>query len=236
MRPSPALLSLVLVATGCGIDAPAPGEGTGWTVLHYTIADTDLEPFLLDDLTEMGEVTSSDDLNIRALVDRGGNYSSDGVLGLAEWAGAKVLDIADGGAEVVDDLGETNTGDPAVLAAFLAEGIRAHPAENYALVISDHGASWPGVGGDESADDDMLDLAEIRTAIADGLADAGVDKLGLLGFDACLMATYEVASTIARWPTGWWPPRSSNPATAGTTAPYRCSPTPPPASTTWEPR
>ncbi len=145
----------------------------------------------------MGEVASTDELTIRALVDRGGNYSSDGVLGLDPWEGAKVLDIADGGAQVVDDMGETNTGDPAVLAAFLADGIRAHPAENYALVISDHGASWPGVGGDESADNDMLDLAEIRTAIADGLADAGIDKLDLLGFDACLMATYEVASSVA---------------------------------------
>ena len=33
--------------------------------------------------------------------------------------------------------------------------------------------------------------------ISTGLADAGVEKLALLGFDACLMATYEVASTLA---------------------------------------
>src|SRR5690606_34862583 len=90
--------------------------------------------------------------------------------------------------------------DPQVLADFIATGMRTFPAEHYALVISDHGASWPGIGPDDSSPGDgVLDLPDLYAGIAAGLdgADAGVDKLDLLGFDACLMATYEVASTLA---------------------------------------
>ncbi len=169
----------------------------GWTVLVYSMADTDLEPFLLDDITEMGAVGSGDKLDIVALVDRASDYSDDPVLGLDDWEGAKLLHVGLGEAEVLDDLGDVNTGDPAVLADFIAEGIARFPAQKYALVLSDHGAAWPGVGGDESSDHDVLDLAEISSAIAEGLDRAGVDRLELLGFDACLMATYEVASTVA---------------------------------------
>ncbi len=187
--------------TGAAPDtATAPVDRSaraGWTVLVYSIADTDLEPFLLDDVTEMGEVGSDDELDIVALVDRSSDYSDDPVLGLDDWEGAKLLHVGRGDADVLADLGDVNTGDPAVLADFIADGIARYPAENYALVLSDHGASWPGVGGDESSDHDILDLAEISSAIADGLGRAGVERLELLGFDACLMATYEVASTMA---------------------------------------
>lgn len=49
----------------------------------------------------------------------------------------------------------------------------------------------------ESADHCSLTLEEIHDAVEGGLEEAGVDKLDLLGFDACLMATYEVATNLA---------------------------------------
>lgn len=172
-------------------------EGEGWTVLSYSIADTDLEPFMVQDVNEMGEVGSAEGLNIVALVDRATEYSSDPLLDVGDYTGAKVMRVEQGGAEVLEELGDVNTGDPSVLADFVARGISENPAEHYALVISDHGASWPGVGGDESSDHDALSLAEISSGISAGLEEAGLDKLDLLGFDACLMATYEVASAMA---------------------------------------
>lgn len=84
-----------------------------------------------------------------------------------------------------------------MLADFLARGIEEYPAERYALILTDHGGGWPGVGPDESAGHDILDLQEIHDGIAAGLEAAGLDKLDLLGFDACLMATYETASAMA---------------------------------------
>lgn len=172
-------------------------DGGTWTVLAYEIADTNLEPFMMNDVGEMGAVGTQDGLNVVAMVDRAAEYTDTAVLGIDDWVGAKVLQIDDGGATELEDLGDTNTGDPAVLANFIATGIADYPADHYSLIISDHGASWPGVGGDESADHDSLDLGEIHEAIASGLETAGVEKLDLLGFDACLMATYEVASELA---------------------------------------
>ena len=195
------IVGLILVSvSACSFDATteATPKGAGsWTVLTYSIADTDLEPSMMDDIGEMGTVGSNENLNIIALVDRAADYSSDSVLGLENWTGGKLLEINKGSATELEDLGDVNTGDPAVLADFITRGIAKYPADNYALIISDHGASWPGVGGDESSDSDMLTLAEIDAALVSGLAAAGVDKLDLLGFDACLMATYEVASTLA---------------------------------------
>ncbi|TKJ18108.1 hypothetical protein A6V29_12265 [Blastococcus sp. CCUG 61487] len=197
-------MACVLAASGCGAgfwsaESATEGatEGEGWTVLVYSIADTDLEPFLLGDLAELAEVESGEDLQIAALVDRAADYSDEEFLDVGDWVGAKYLSLGEGSAEELDDLGDVDTGDPAELAEFLERGIADHPAERYALVISDHGASWPGVGGDEGSGMSTLTLEELREGIADGLDAAGVEKLDLLGFDACLMATYETASTLA---------------------------------------
>jgi hypothetical protein len=174
--------------------ADAPGS---WTVLHYSMADTDLEPYMMVDVNEMGEVGSNENLNIVALVDRSPEYGEEPVLDLGDWVGARILHIQPGHAEVLADLGPTDMGDPSTLASFIAEGIAAFPAEHYALIISDHGAAWPGVGPDESSEYSVLDIAEIQEGLATGLAGGGVERLDLVGFDACLMAAYEVASPIA---------------------------------------
>ena len=193
-----AATSVALAAGLVGCSAPAQeGDAGSWTVLTYEIADTDLEPQMMADVGEMAEAGSGQELSIVSLVDRADGYTDVPVLGIDDWVGAKMLEITDGAADEIDDLGDVNTGDPGVLADFITRGVTDYPADNYALVISDHGASWPGVGGDESADEDGLSLAEIREGIASGLDGAGLDKLDLLGFDACLMATYEVASALA---------------------------------------
>lgn len=170
---------------------------TPWTVMLYSIADTDLEPFMMDDVAEMGAVGTTANVNMVALVDRATDYSADPVLGLDDWTGGKMLEIQQGSALELADYGPIDTGDPAVLADFITQTVANYPAQHYALIISDHGASWPGVGGDESADGDGLSLAEIQDGISTGLDTANLDGLDLLGFDACLMATYEVASTLA---------------------------------------
>jgi hypothetical protein len=201
-------LSRALAAVGAGVLAAAGLTGCigtpggiqapdSWTILSYQIADTNLEPFMMDDVEEMGVVGSQPGFNLIALVDRAEGYTDTSVLGIPDWTGAKLLEIEKGGATELYDYGPLNTGDPETLATFISETIKAYPAANYGLIISDHGASWPGVGGDESHDNDSLTLPELDQAISQGLEAAGVDKLAMLGFDACLMATFEVASTMA---------------------------------------
>ncbi|MCW2793832.1 MAG: peptidase clostripain [Nocardioides sp.] len=204
-----AATALVLLTASCsggggdsdkksGAAAHTGREGDGWTVLHYSMADTNLEPFMVADVNELGAVGSNDNLHVREFMDRSAEYGDDELLDQGSWVGSRVLDLgADGTTEVVEDLGDVDSADPAVLAKFISDGIEAHRAGHYALIISDHGASWPGIGPDEGSDYDVLDLAEITDAISSGLEEAGVDKLDLLGFDACLMANYEVASAVA---------------------------------------
>jgi hypothetical protein len=200
-----AALALLLIGGACSDDgggsggdrSAEPSEGGSWTILHYSMADTDLEPFMVADVAEMGEVGSGENLNIVALVDRFDGLTDEPVLGLDNWTGAKTLLVGKGEAEVLEENGNTNMGDPATLTKFLAEQMAAYPADNYGLIISDHGASWPGLGPDEGSEFDVLTVPELAGALETGLEAAGVEKLGLIGFDACLMATYEVASAMA---------------------------------------
>ena len=182
---------------GSGETASAARSGEGWTILQYQMADTNLEEPMMADLEEMTEVGSQEGLNIVSLVDRSAEETDQDLLNIPNWEGAKRLGVDPGGFTEIEDIGDLNMGDPATLSEFIATSVEENPAARYALIVSDHGASWPGVGPDDSSGGDVLTLDEISTGIADGLEQAGLDRFDLLGFDACLMAGYEVASTLA---------------------------------------
>jgi hypothetical protein len=85
-----------------------------------------------------------------------------------------------------------------VLSDFIAWGVDAYPADRYAVIFWDHGSGWSGFGGDESTTDhDQLAIREIQQGLEDGMVRAGLDYVDLIGFDACLMATYEVALAMS---------------------------------------
>ena len=182
-----------LVSTDMGSGRP-PAE---WTVLVYLMGDNDLEGFAVGDIAEMAAAGSNERVNIVTLIDRHPGYSDDLAVELGDFDSTKVVHV--GREEVLSqrDIGEVNTGDASALEDFLVAGVSEFPADKYALIIWDHGAGWNGMGPDESDGDDLLTLPEIRTAITDGLEHVGVESLDLLGFDACLMATYEVASYLS---------------------------------------
>ncbi len=213
-----ALVALAVVAfTGC----PAPpgsgsgggagggvgagggtgnGGGTGatgpWTVFVYLVADNDLEPFALADLLEMADVGSSADLRIVVQVDRSSDYTSQGVLNLGNWTSTKRLLVEKGHFTELADLGELNMADPATLRDFIAWGFQTYPADRTALVLWDHGGgSLQGFGVDEQAQA-IMGLPGIQQGVADGLRQAGRARFDLIGFDACLMASFEVAEAL----------------------------------------
>jgi hypothetical protein len=173
---------------------PQPEAGGSWTVLFYGLGDNNLEGELLTDLQEISAVPAAQ-LSFHALVDRIPGYSSAGLGGIPDWEGAKLINIGPTGFSEAADLGELNLGDPAVLADFVATGIADHPADHYALILWDHG-SIAGVGSDQSHGDG-LSLPEIAAGVRDGLDAAGITRLDIIGFDACLMAAYEVAAAVA---------------------------------------
>ena len=103
-------------------------------------------------------------------VDRVGGVRQRRLLGLDDWVGAKVLEVNQGGAtELAEDLGPSTrairccspTSSP-------SPSGRTRPTTTPSSSPTT-APSWPGVGGDESADHDSLTLAEIYQAIDQGL-------------------------------------------------------------------
>ncbi len=166
-----------------------------WTVLVYMAADNNLEKYAIDDLNEMLAGTISDDMQILVQIDRASGFYELGIGGVASWESMKRFRVRTKNLEELGDLGEQDTGDPKVLSDFIEWGLTNYPAERRMLILWDHGNAWQGYGGDDSADHNRLDQAELQQAIADGVnADAG--ELDLIGFDACLMSTFVAAGAL----------------------------------------
>ena len=100
---------------------------------------------------------------------------------------------------LLENVGETDAGRPEPLADFGKWAVEKYPADHYALVIWNHGAGWSGVSSDDNTHHGM-DLPDVRWAlekICEKTKAQGKDKIDLVDFDACLMATLEVAYELA---------------------------------------
>lgn len=113
---------------------PKSDGKAAWTVLVYLAGDNNLDAAGVVDLLEMKKVGSGKTLNIVAQFDRAGGKGT-----TKRYLLRKGTALA---ADAVADLGETNTGDPAVLRDFLAWGIRTYPARHYLAILWNHGAGW----------------------------------------------------------------------------------------------
>ncbi|HEU5102892.1 MAG TPA: clostripain-related cysteine peptidase, partial [Roseiflexaceae bacterium] len=181
---------------------PAPASGQAdWTVLVYLDGDNDLEQSAIDDYAEMASVGSNARLNIIVQFDRIASDEDWDDTSNGDWRGVKRFRVERGKkpakSNQLADLGELNMGDPRTLVDFTTWGIKSYPADHYALIFWDHGASWPGVANDDSSDSDMLTLPELSGALAEVRKRTGVQKLDLIGFDACLMGQIDVLQSVA---------------------------------------
>jgi hypothetical protein len=199
----PLLFSLLfLVACGAG-DSRAVGPGASadaaWTLLVYMAADDNLERAAILDVQEMASVAGAEHVNVIVQIDRGPATQKDRgfvrapLLNLPDFHSAKRLRVEEMNVIELADLGETSTGAGETLAEFVAWGLETYPAQKIALVLWDHGGATAGFGWDWTNDHDGLTIPEIRSGVAKGLAASGRKKLDVLGFDACLMGTLEVA-------------------------------------------
>ncbi|MCD4783019.1 MAG: hypothetical protein K8T10_04215 [Candidatus Eremiobacteraeota bacterium] len=178
---------------GVSGENPTPVPMKKWTILVYSAADNDLEPFQVEDVMEMEKTGGGNSLNLLVQLDRGKKPSnlSDG------WSGARRYKIErDGDPEkinspVLEDLGQVNMSDPSTLSDFIQWGIKKYPAKHYMLIISDHGKGWEGAIQDKSHSG-WMELPRIEDALMDAQEKTG-QKLDILGFDACLMGESEVA-------------------------------------------
>ncbi|MBI4287565.1 MAG: hypothetical protein HY671_03925 [Chloroflexi bacterium] len=161
-----------------------------WTVLVYMAADNNLEAFSLINLKQMAAIGSSDRVQVVVQVDRGDtDQVNAGVVNLPNWGGTKRLFVEKGNLKELADLGQTNMSDPNTLKDFIIWGTRNYPAKRFALVLWDHGGAWQGFATDDSSGGGTpMPLPQVANALK-----GGGTTFDLLGFDACLMASTEVA-------------------------------------------
>ncbi|MBM4044919.1 MAG: hypothetical protein FJ279_07385, partial [Planctomycetes bacterium] len=172
------------------IDAPtAAGARGNWTVLVYVDGDNNLEGAAIDDLNEMEAVALPEGVSVAVLLDRiPGEDSSNG-----NWTDTRQgLVIHDANpfniSSSLTSLGEQNMGDPATLESFIRWGVAAYPADNYALVVWDHGGGLDGVAWDDTDGADNLTIPELTAAVTN----AGT-HFGVIGFDVCLAGLFTQA-------------------------------------------
>lgn len=165
-----------------------------WTVGVYIAADNGMSEQAAVDISEMLRVGSTEEVNIVVQVDNAARDTNPNCRRYLVRKDTLVL---------LGDLGEVDMADTATLADFIGFLGQRYPARNYFLIIWDHGDGWRRGYGPQRAvviDEShghMMGVAggELQQAIR-----AGKRKLGknitVLGFDACLMNTIEVATEL----------------------------------------
>jgi Clostripain family len=188
-----------------------------WTVMVFLNAANNLEPYGIEDMNEMEKVGSTRDVNVvvelvryhgREKKPRANSayfsnpyqeretqfyYGLDNTPGNARYYVLKDEDDVRVQSVVKSNAGPADGGRTESLADFGKWAVENYPAENYALVIWNHGAGWSGVSYDDNSHHGM-DLPEVRDGVEQIVAKLqnGKKKLDILDFDACLMATLEV--------------------------------------------
>lgn len=182
---------------------PQPtGDRAAWTVLVYLDGDNNLESDAVVDFNEMELVGSTDQVRVVVQFDRIGAAAPWDDTSNGNWETTKrFLVERDDDPDTIRsrelaDLGELNMGDPQTLVDFAVWGMQTYPAERYALILWDHGASWAGIAFDDTDGEDGINMPELDAALRTIQQQTG-RRIDLIGFDACLMAQIDVALVVA---------------------------------------
>jgi hypothetical protein len=183
-------------------------------MLYHNADDQALERDIFIDFNEAELIGSSPDVTIVSQLDRfRGGFNGDG-----DWSSTRRYlvqyddDLNRIGSELIADIGEANMGDAATLVDFVSWASNTYPADNYVLIMSDHGMGWPGGWSDPAPaqrdrsssapltaalQDDILYLNEMEDALRQIQATTNIDQFELIGLDVCLMSMMEVYSALA---------------------------------------
>lgn len=168
-----------------------------WSVYWY-LCGSDLESeygCATTDISELLEVDLPDNVNV--IIQTGG--SSKWQNDIVDPDKQQRYIVSDNNIQLIDEQPRSNMGDPETLADFLSYGKENYPAKKTAVIIWNHGGgSVDGVAVDENYNFDTLVLTELRQAFS-SVWDISAENppVELVGFDACLMATVDVAAAFS---------------------------------------
>jgi hypothetical protein len=188
--------------------ADPPGDTDDWTLMFYLAGDDEAltnppgnSRSLVDVLSNLNQLAERHpNINVVAQFDF---FESEQQPLDPELRGTQrcffrpdVLRLAD----ACQQLGEQNTGDPAVLAEFINAAMARYPATHTALIIMGHGNAVTGVAGDRSSNpDDALRPFELEQAYEAANLDEPDRRLDLLVYYSCLMGSFETATIASRF-------------------------------------
>jgi len=169
------------------ITPAAPQTQRKWTILVYSAGDNNLHDFLVTNLDDAEKVGSTDSVAVVSQLDHGGS------------AGAERLFIQKDNqpglhSQQVEQLGDVDMASPDTLSEFVQWGMKNYPAEHTMVIISDHGNGWRGAVED-AGHGTWMKLEDIEEGLKKARTATG-KPLDVLGFDACLMASAEVAHQL----------------------------------------
>ena len=190
-----AALIFAILLSGCSIKQSSEETPSKTTIMVYMIG-SDLEAKAGAATRDLQEIAESgvDTERVNVVVYAGGSPYWHNETASAE--NHTLLHLS--GTEFVEisTVPTFSMGDPDCLSDFLCYAHDAFPADQYALILWDHG-NGPviGYGKDILFDDDALTLPEMAQALRS--TPFATEKLAWVGFDACLMASAELSSVWA---------------------------------------
>lgn len=196
----------------------AANAAAEWTVMVYMCGDNNLEYQALLDVLEM-EQALPEGTEVIVLLDRHAGYTN--MLG--NWKDARMYRIrkaphmdlfranigyADAqlpeqlSSELLEQWGEVDMSDPAVLTRFIQTAAKRFPAKRYALIPWDHGGGWTGLlqdedGGSGMPGKGMMSIEQFAEAVRKGAKALPRGKFDLLKYELCLMAQLDVLANSA---------------------------------------
>ena len=172
-----------------------------WALLIYIAGDNDLSEYGLKDIEELCKEGSSSNVHVGVEIDTLGEHTGSVRYEITakDWTGKAHR-------TVIERLKEKDTGDPRTLREFLEWGLWRYPADKHLVVIWSHGSGFHARLRNVSYDDmgSSLDMPEIEQALVAAFKNVNkkakkttdtqeaINKIQILGFDACLMSMLEI--------------------------------------------
>jgi hypothetical protein len=180
---------------------PGATSGKDWTVMVYLAGDNDL-----GDTSRRTNSANNFQGHFETLkrLAQQPQYANVNIVTFSDFYGNTGTEFCNLSAKPVDcqQLGEQNSADPATLTKFIQDSLTLFKAKRTMLVLAGHGHAIYGMAYDETGADGKatqatMTPAQLQAALDAALPTAGINKLDLVVYNACLMGNFETAALTA---------------------------------------